>query len=224
MPLVYQPVRVGDTECIDGGIRGTASLDVAIDHGANLIICVNPLVPYDNRALDPSACLDGEWGQLSDQGAQHVTNQVTRIFVHAGLHYHIKQLRKQYPEVDIILVEPRRDDQAMFYCNPMRYSERLSIARHGYESVTLDLAENYEDHKQTLAGHGIPLSRRLVISELAEIRESRNDPEVIRRVLESTPASRQQRERNTPVSRLSRTLAELEMTLDGMAREGGPAT
>nr|NIV38955.1 patatin family protein [Anaerolineae bacterium] len=29
MPLLYNPVRVGDKDCVDGGLRGNASLDVA---------------------------------------------------------------------------------------------------------------------------------------------------------------------------------------------------
>jgi hypothetical protein len=33
------------------------------------------------------------------------------------LHYHIKQLRKTHPEVDIILVEPSRNDYQMFFYN-----------------------------------------------------------------------------------------------------------
>ncbi|MFQ5578459.1 MAG: patatin-like phospholipase family protein, partial [Anaerolineae bacterium] len=34
LPLVYKPVRIGHKECVDGGLRGTASLDLAIEQGA----------------------------------------------------------------------------------------------------------------------------------------------------------------------------------------------
>jgi NTE family protein len=33
-------------------VRGNASLDLAIEHGARLIVCVNPLVPYDLDEAD----------------------------------------------------------------------------------------------------------------------------------------------------------------------------
>ncbi|NIV32044.1 MAG: patatin family protein, partial [Anaerolineae bacterium] len=84
--------------------------------------------------------------------------------MHAGLHYHIKQLRRLHPDVDIILIEPRPDDYRMFFYNIMRYSARLTVARHGFESVTMDLAEDYLHYKQILARHGVPMSRRLVIT------------------------------------------------------------
>jgi hypothetical protein len=137
-----------------------------------------------------------------------------RILMHSGLHYHVKQLRRQHPDVDIILIEPRPDDYQLFFYNIMRYSSRLTVARHGFESVTLDLAEDYPRYKEILSHHGIPISRRLVISELAEIRQSGYDPAVIRRVLESRPASCNRGGRGTPVCQLTRALAELELALD----------
>jgi len=216
LPLIYEPVRVGDRDCVDGGLRGNASLDVAIEQGANLVICINPLVPYDNTSLDGIPFLGPDGGHLSKKGAQFSASQMMRIMMHSGLHYHIKQLRRQHPEVDIILIEPRPDDYKMFFYNIMRYSARLTVARHGFESVTLDLEEEYPRYKRILARHGIPLSRRLVISELAEIKQSGNDPEVIRRILEAHPAGCNRRARGTPVCRLTRILAELELALDLM--------
>jgi predicted acylesterase/phospholipase RssA len=213
LPLVYKPVRVGEDECVDGGLRGTASLDVAIEKGATLVICINPLVPYDNYDRDCIPFLGPDGGYLSERGGQFIASQVMRILMHAGLHYHVKQLRRLHPEVDIILVEPRPDDYQMFFCNIMRYSARLTVARHGFESVTLDLAEDYALYKQILARHGVPLTRRLVISELARIRDSGYDPEVIRSILEARPAACSRQGANTPVCQLTRALAELELLL-----------
>jgi hypothetical protein len=49
--------------------------------------------------------------------------------------------------VDIILIEPRPDDHQMFFHNILRYSTRLTVARHDFESVTMDLAEDYTRYK-----------------------------------------------------------------------------
>jgi hypothetical protein len=219
MPLIYKPVRIDDHECIDGGLRGNASLDLAIEQGAKLVICINPLVPYDNNDKDSIPFLGPDGGYLSEKGGQFIASQMMRIVTHSGLHYHIKQLRRRHPDVDIILVEPRSDDFQMFFYNIMRYSSRLTVAQHGFESVTVDLAEDYAHYKAILARHGIPLSRRLVISEMAEIQESGYDPEVLRRILESRPATCCRQEKETPVCRLTRTLAELDLELDRMAVE-----
>jgi NTE family protein len=43
MPMLYDPVRIGDQECVDGGLRGNASLDLAIEQGAKLVSRLDPL-------------------------------------------------------------------------------------------------------------------------------------------------------------------------------------
>jgi hypothetical protein len=80
--------------------------------------------------------------------------------------------------------------------------------------VTVDLATDYQQHKAVLARHGIPISRRLVIEEMAEIVNSNYDPRVIQRVLEASTPRCDARRRNTPLCQLDRALAELELALE----------
>jgi predicted acylesterase/phospholipase RssA len=133
LPILYKPVQIGDKEYVDGGLRGNASLDVAIEHGATLVICINPFVPYDNsdHASIPFVGEDGS--HLSEKGMQAIASRASRITAHAGLQYHVKQVRAP-PEVDIIIIEPRHNDYEMFFYNIMRYSTRLTV-RGGFESV-----------------------------------------------------------------------------------------
>jgi NTE family protein len=218
LPLVYKPVRINGKDYIDGGARGNASIDLAIEQGANLVVCINPLVPFDNQNQDKIPFLSHEGGHLSDKGIQSILNQVFRVMLHSGLQYHVKQLRRAHPEVDIILIEPSPEDYQMFFFNIMRYSARLTIARHGFESATIDLAVDYPYYKNVLARHGIPITRRLVIEELAEILNSGQDPKVIRTILEARSPRCGSQRRNTPLCVLERSLEELDLTLDEMAR------
>lgn len=218
MPILYRPVRIGEHEYVDGGTRGNASIDLAIERGARLVVCINPLVPFDNRDKQKIPYSSPAGGHLSEKGVQSVTNQVFRIMLHSGLNYHVKQLRRANPEVDIILIEPKPEDYQMFFYNIMRYSARLIVARHGFESVTVDLATDYQTHKAVLARHGIPISRRLVIEEMAEIINSNHDPKVIRRVLEARMPRCDARRRHTPLCQLDRALAELELALDNLEK------
>src|SRR5919202_5618272 len=48
LPMVYKPVEIKGRHLIDGGIRSTTNVDVAVEHGAKFVIVVNPLVPYVN--------------------------------------------------------------------------------------------------------------------------------------------------------------------------------
>jgi len=213
LPILYRPVRIGDKEYIDGGLRGNASLDLAIENGATLIICINPLVPYDYTSQQKRESAANKNSFLSEQGLQAVTNQTLRISSYAGLHYHIKQLRRAHPEVDIILIEPDPKDNEILFDNIMRYSARLMVAQHGFEVVTIALSENYQYYKQILARHNIPISRRLVIEEINEIQGSGYDPGIIQRILEARANDCGKSRRDTPVCQLTRTLAELEIIL-----------
>lgn len=213
LPLVYKPVTIVDHDYIDGGFRGTASIDLAIERGAKLIVCINPLVPYDNSRIETPELHQSNGKHLSQKGIQTVTEQTLKIVSYAGLHYHVKQLRRAHPHVDIILIEPKQNDHEMFHNNIMRYSARLSIAHHGFETVTYDLANEYLIFKEILARHGIRISRRLVIEELNEIAQSNHNPDVIRKVLEANQVGCRQHHPHTPVCQLSKVLGDLDSIL-----------
>jgi hypothetical protein len=201
-------------------MRGNASIDIAVEKGADLIICINPMVPYNNNDHQSIPFYGPDGGYLSDKGIQAVSSQVSKIAGHASLHYHIKQLQRSYPEVDIILIEPHDDDYEMCFYNIMRYSSRLTVARHGFEAVTLDLAEEFPKYKKILGRHHIPISRRLVIQELAEIQDSDYDPKTIQKVLEARQPGCARKRQNTPQCQLQRSLAQLDMILDHLSPQG----
>ncbi|MEI6180681.1 MAG: patatin-like phospholipase family protein [Chloroflexales bacterium] len=200
IPLFYRPVRIGNHDYIDGGIRGTASLDVAIEAGAELIVCINPMVPFDNHEHAPGR-------SIGDEGIQHIGNQVFRTFIHAGLHYHMKQVRRRHPEVDIVLIEPSRKDNVMFGDNTMRYRTRMTIARHGYETVAGHLNEHYIYYEEMMERHGIRISNQRIGYDLDSIAAAGDDMHSVSAAL-ATGGSR----RTTPAG-LAHTLAELDRIL-----------
>lgn len=219
LPVVYKPVRIDRHEYVDGGLRGTASLDLAIEHGAQLIVCINPLVPFDNSEHAEIPFHGVESSFLSEKGFTAIASQVGRIASHAGLHYQIKQLRKAHPEVDIILIEPRRHDYQMFFSNTMRYSARLDVARHGFESVSLKLCEDFEYFQKLLEPYGVRISRMLVEEEIAAIQGANYNPAVVRRVFEARSGAQARWQGNGPFKSLDHTLSQLESVLASLDAE-----
>ncbi len=193
VPLLYRPVRIGGHDYIDGGARGTASLDVAIEHGARLIVVVNSFVPLDNSERDSIPFFNPKGRHVSDKGMPAVVAQTYRTLFHAGLIYHIKQIQRRYRDVTIILIEPQATDSDMFFFNSMRYSSRMTIAQHGYESVTLNLAQDYHRYKEVLAHYGIAISTRQVREEMARMEEAHGSIEVVRQVMEDQTSHPSQR-------------------------------
>lgn len=216
IPVLYKPVKIGNVDYVDGGLRGNASLDLAIEQGADLIICVNPLVPYDNSEEETNSALISD-DNLSDNGLQTVISQVFRVVTHAGIHYHIKQLRRAHPDVDILLIEPARDDTKMAFRNIMRTAMLLKVADHAYDSVACRLAEDYESHQAMLDRHRILLQSYASIQTSMERRLwERNGQHTEESI--TVPDKRYPIQR--PIYQLTRALTELDMTLDQTDGDG----
>ena len=93
---------------------------------------------------------------------------------------------ERYPGVDIILIEPELNDELMFGTSILDYSARLQIAKHGFESVTLKLARDYDRYKAIAERHGIEISARRVRHVLNQVEREQEKLSAWRRVLEQT--------------------------------------
>jgi len=172
IPLLYAPRKIGNRTYLDGALRSTTNIDIAIEHGAKLIVCVNPLVPYvhDPRHLLPTATgLPSH--SIAQKGFPHIAAQTFRIMAQAQVEKELEIVAAQHPDVDIILIEPRRDDEHMFVFNLMDYGSRERVARHAFETVAIDLVTRFPDYKKVCDRHGIKLSRNLLIDQLQGIVE-----------------------------------------------------
>jgi len=188
LPIVYKPVELKGRQMVDGGIRSTTNVDIAVEKGAKFIVVVNPLVPYVNDFQKTIPTVFGtRVRRVSDMGLPAIANQTFRLIAHARLHQAVEQWQERYPGVDIILVEPEPGDELMFGTPIMDYSRRLRIARHGFESVTQTLAKDYDRFKEIADRHGLEISGRRV-NRVVE-RAAEEEPEQLsawRRVLEQT--------------------------------------
>jgi NTE family protein len=189
LPMVYKPVKVKDRELIDGGIVSTTNLDIAVEAGARFIVVVNPLVPYVNDFSNRIPTLFGsKTRRVSDMGFPKIGYQTFKLLAYQRLHEMARQWQERYPGVDIVLIEPEPDDEMMFQTNIFNYTSRLDVARHGFESVTIKLASDYEHLREVAARHGIQISAtrvRKVIRHFAPEQEEEKT-RAWRRILEQT--------------------------------------
>lgn len=153
LPGLYRPVRIAGRDYVDGGVKKTAHINLAIEHGADLVVCVNPIVPI--RAGQALRSRLG--GRLSDKGVSYVLDQVLRIMLHGRMEYGLQRYAREHPEVDILLLEPTRDDVRMFSYNIMRYSARRVVAEHGYRSAVAAFHERRHEYERMLSRRGIAL-------------------------------------------------------------------
>jgi predicted acylesterase/phospholipase RssA len=163
LPIFYKPARMNGVDYVDGGVRHTATIDIAIAKGADLIICYNPFRPFQNRVDAPEGDTPyfSEGRYLSDRGMKVILNQVFRTLLHSrlklGLQRYIADDRFQG---DIVLLEPQERDANFFALNPMAFWKRSEAARHGFESVRSTIEQNYDELSEVLGKYGLDLDRK----------------------------------------------------------------
>jgi NTE family protein len=188
LPMVYQPAQVKDRELVDGGIVSTTNLDIAVEAGAKLIVVVNPLVPYVNDFTKEIPTLFGtRTRRVSDMGFPKIGYQTFKLLAYQRLHEVAQSWRDRYPGVDIVLIEPDTDDELMFQTNILDYRSRIDVARHGFQSVTVKLAADYENLREVAARHGIEVSATRVRKVVRHFEsEPGEKSRAWRRILEQT--------------------------------------
>ena len=185
--MVYKPVQVNDRELIDGGIVSTTNLDIAVEAGAKFIVVVNPLVPYVNDFTRAIAGLFGSRARrVSDMGFPQIGYQAFKLIAYQRLHEMASQWEERYPGVDIVLIEPEPNDELMFQTSIMNFTKRVDIARHGFQSVTLKLAADYDKLRRVCERHGIEISATRVRKVVKHFAAEKEKTRAWRKILEQT--------------------------------------
>jgi NTE family protein len=190
LPMVYKPVRVRERELVDGGIVSTTNLDIAVEAGAKFIVVVNPLVPYVNDFSKRVSTLFGSRPRhISDMGLPQIGYQAFKLMAYQRLHEVAKHWEDRYPGVDIVLIEPEPNDELMFQTSIMNFTSRVEIARHGFQSVTLKLASDYDDFAAVCDRHGIEISATRVRKVIKHFGAEPEKTRAWRKILEQTTGS-----------------------------------
>ncbi len=190
LPMLYKPVEIRNREFVDGGIASTTNLDIAVEAGAKFIVVVNPLVPYANDLESELPTATGSRPRrVSAMGFPQVGYQAFKLLAHQRLHELARRWEERYPGVDIILIEPDSRDELMFQTGVMNFTSRVEVARHGFESVTLKLANDYPYFKRICARHGIEISATRVRSVVEHFEAEREPTRAWRKILEQTTST-----------------------------------
>lgn len=163
MPVFFKPARIRGVDYIDGGIAATANIDVAVKHGASLLICYNPFRPIKNelvvRWLRDIDAYSTDKPHLAERGLLMILNQALRTLLHTRLHTALKQYEENIDfRGDIILIEPEPYEYGFFQINPLAFWRRVKAAEEGFVSTKSSLEQSYPAIKKILGSYGIETS------------------------------------------------------------------
>jgi predicted acylesterase/phospholipase RssA len=177
LPIFYKPARLNGIDYVDGGVCNTANIDVAIEKGADLIICYNPFRPFLNRIEEeasdkPTYFADGRY--LADRGMKVIINQVFRTMLHSRLKLALQRyLADDRFRGDIVLLEPREQDANFFALNPLAFWKRAEAVQHGFESVRDTIERNFDQLSEVFSHYGLEMSRTAAAQKAEAVREER---------------------------------------------------
>ena len=160
LPGLYAPVIVKGRTCVDGALKKTLHATVLLDEGLDLLICLNPLVPFDATHATRHKLLgsgEARIPRLVDGGLPVVLSQTFRSLIHSRLELGLKGYTQSHPGTDIVLFEPDQRDPEMFLANTFSVSNRRLLAEHAYQRTRQLLRSRRSVLAAQLAPHGVTI-------------------------------------------------------------------
>jgi NTE family protein len=153
LPGLFPPVEIGGRFFVDGALRKTLHASEALQAGAKLVFCVNPIVPYDaGLALRKGGAAGA---RLVEGGLPVILSQTFRAVIHSRMATGLAKYRAQYPDADVVLFEPEPDDHRVFFTNVFGYAARRELCQHAYAATRADLVRRAPVLEPLFARHGI---------------------------------------------------------------------
>ncbi len=161
LPGLYPPVEIDGRHYVDGALRRTMHASTLLERGIDLMIGINPLVPYDathaprrNGQIDRARLLSG--------GLPAVLSQTLRTLLQSRMQVGLEKYAQQYPRVDQLVFEPNADNSELFFTNLFSYSARHRVCQLAYRNTLADLRGNAQVLEPMLAAHGIALRHEIL--------------------------------------------------------------
>ena len=192
LPGLFPPVEIDGRFYVDGALKKTLHASVLLDEGLDLLICLNPLVPFDATRPAAHRVLSGGVDpipRLVDGGLPVVLSQTFRSLIHSRLEIGMKGYERSHPDTTIVLFEPDHRDPEMFLANTFSYAQRRALAEHAYQRTRQMLRSRRSVLGTQFARHGVTIDdavldapgRRLLA---APALRRRNAGQVLRRLEE----------------------------------------
>jgi NTE family protein len=205
LPGLFPPVEIGGEYFVDGALNKTLHASVALDEGVDLLLCVNPLVPFDASRAARNGRMTVD--KLSHGGLPIVLSQTFRAIIHSRMRVGMDKYRRQYPHADVILFEPDREDADMFFASIFSYAQRKRLCAAAYRKTRQNLVDRADTLRPRLARHGIVLRADRIADPSRTVVDALTDPRPL------NVGSGRRKSVREPVRELAHTLDHLERWL-----------
>lgn len=206
LPGLYPPVEINGRHFLDGALRRTMHASTVLDRGIDLMIGINPLVPFDASRAPRQA---GEADQLglASGGLPGVLSQTLRTLLQSRMQIGMDKYPRQYPDIDQLVFEPNAGDSELFFTNLFSFSARHRICDLAYRNILADLRQRADALAPVFSAHGIRVREDVVFGPQRGLVDSLPPPPPrstettarLRRALDDADRLLQRRGRRPPV-------------------------
>jgi predicted acylesterase/phospholipase RssA len=168
LPGLYSPVNINGKYYVDGALRRTMNASAALNQGIHLLFAVNPIVPFHS---DHEHNVKSE---LQKGGLPMVLSQTFRSIVQSRLKSGLEKYDVQYPEADIILIEPDQNDEMLFTTNLFSYSQREKLCEYAYLITRNQIRDRIEEISPVLSRHSFEINEEHLFDEDRGLRDFLN--------------------------------------------------
>jgi hypothetical protein len=123
---------------------------IALEEGVELLLLVNPIVPYNARFKAGA-------GKLVNGGLIDVLSQTIRSILHSRLETGLASYQVSHPHVDILLFQPSESDAELFFTAMFSYNNRRHTCEQAYQHTRQALWQQRHNLAPKLARHGMRL-------------------------------------------------------------------
>ena len=155
VPGLFSPVEIDGQFYVDGALRKTLHASIALKEGVDLLLCLNPIIPFNAKAMHAP-------GKLTQRGMLDVLSQTLRAIIHSRVELGMANYLHTYPDADILLFEPSALDAEMFFTNLFSYNTRRRMCENAYQHVRMTLWQRRVEIDAKLARHGLKLKRAVL--------------------------------------------------------------
>lgn len=157
LPGLFPPVEIDGHFYVDGALKKTLHASVALKDHAELVLCINPLVPFD-----ASGRAHPHRSSVIEGGLPLVLSQTFRAIIHSRMQVGMGKYDTEFPHANVVLFEPNRGDADMFFTNIFSYSSRKRLCEHAYQKTRMELWQRRHELTPVLERHGVHLNLDLV--------------------------------------------------------------
>ncbi|MET0892271.1 MAG: patatin-like phospholipase family protein [Pseudoxanthomonas sp.] len=161
LPGLYSPVEINGRHFLDGALRRTMHASTVLERGVDLMIGINPLVPFDASHAAPQAGEEERIGLVSG-GLPAVLSQTLRTLLQSRMQIGMEKYPHQYPNIDQLVFEPNAEDSELFFTNLFSFSARHRVCQLAYRNTLADLRKRADVLGPMLAAHGIGLRKEII--------------------------------------------------------------